>query len=60
MSTQIKEVVARKIFNSRGEETREVDKKTKTGFGRATAPAGASKGDAEVVYYPKRDLDEFH
>jgi len=60
LSIQIKEDVARKIFNSCGEKTREVDKKTKTGFGRATAPAGASKGHAEVVYYPKLDVDEFH
>jgi enolase len=57
MSTQIKEVVARKIFNSRGEETIEVDIVTKSGFGRAAAPAGASKGLAEVVYYPKGGVD---
>lgn len=60
MSTQIKEDVARKIFNSRGEKTIEVDKKTKTAFGRATAPDRASKGHAEVAYYPKGDVDEFH
>jgi len=60
LSIQIKEDVARKIFNSRGGKTIEVDKRTKTGFGRATAPAGASKGHAEVVYYPKLDVDEFH
>lgn len=53
MSTQIKRVTARKVFNSRGEETIEVDIETKSGFGRAAAPAGASKGLAEVVYYPK-------
>lgn len=57
MSTQIKKVVARKIFNSRGEETIEVDIVTKSGFGRAAAPAGASKGLAEVVYYPKGGVD---
>jgi enolase len=57
MSTQIKKVVARKIFNSRGEETIEVDIATKSGFGRAAAPAGASKGLAEVVYYPKGGVD---
>jgi enolase len=57
LSTQIKEVVARKIFNSRGEETIEVDIETKSGFGRAAAPAGASKGGAEVVYYPKGGVD---
>ncbi|MCW3982325.1 MAG: hypothetical protein NWE81_04360 [Candidatus Bathyarchaeota archaeon] len=52
-SARIKEVAARKILNSRGEETIEIDIKTKSGFGRAAAPAGASKGLAEVVYYPK-------
>jgi len=57
LSTQIKDVMARKIFNSRGDETIEVDIKTKSGFGRAAAPAGASKGLAEVVYYPKGDVD---
>jgi enolase len=57
MSTQIKKVVARKVFNSRGEETIEVDIVTKSGFGRAAAPAGASKGLAEVRYYPKGGVD---
>ena len=57
MSTQIKKVVARKIFNNRGEETIEVDIRTKSGFGRAAAPAGASKGLAEVAYYPKGGVD---
>ena len=57
MSTQIKEVTVRKIFNSRGEETIEVDIVTNSGFGRTAAPAGASKGLAEVVYYPKGDVD---
>jgi enolase len=52
-STRIEEVTARRIFNSRGEETIEIDIKTKSGFGRAAAPAGASKGLAEVVYYPE-------
>ncbi len=49
--------MVRKIFNSRGEETIEVDIVTKSGFGRTAAPAGASKGLAEVVYYPKDDVD---
>ncbi|UCB59897.1 MAG: phosphopyruvate hydratase [Candidatus Bathyarchaeota archaeon] len=57
MSTEIKEIAARKIFNSRGEETIEVDIKTESGFGRAAAPAGASKGGAEVLYYPKGGVD---
>jgi len=57
LSTKIKKAVARKIFNSRGEETIEVDIVTESGFGRAAAPAGASKGLAEVVYYPKGGVD---
>ena len=44
MSSVIEDVTARKIFNSRGEETVEIDIVTTAGFGRASAPAGASKG----------------
>ncbi len=49
--------MARKVFNSRGEETIEVDIVTTDGFGRAGAPAGASKGKAEVVSYPEGGVD---
>jgi enolase len=58
MSTVIEDVIARKVFNSRGEETIEVDVITTSGFGRASAPAGESRGKAEVVYYPKGGVDE--
>jgi len=58
MSSLIEDVMARKIFNSRGEETIEVDILTTAGFGRASAPAGASKGKAEVVSYPEGGVDE--
>ena len=58
MSTVIEDVTARKTFNSRGEETLEVDITTMAGFGRASAPAGASKGKAEVVSYPQGDVDK--
>ena len=58
MSTVIEDVIARKIFNSRGEETIEVDVITTSGFGRASAPAGESRGKAEVVYYPQGGVDE--
>jgi len=58
MSSVIEDVTARKIFNSRGEETLEIDVVTTAGFGRASAPAGASKGKAEVVPYPKGGADE--
>ena len=53
MSTVIEDITARKIFNSRGEETLEVDVTTTAGFGRASAPSGASRGKAEVVPYPE-------
>ncbi len=52
MSSIIEDLIARKIFNNRGEETIEVDVITTTGFGRASAPAGKSRGKAEVIYYP--------
>ncbi len=49
--------MARKVFNSRGQETIEVDVVTTDGFGRAGAPAGASRGKAEVVSYPEGGVD---
>jgi enolase len=58
MSSIIEDVMARKLFNSRGQETIEVDIVTVDGFGRAAAPAGASKGKAEVVSYPEGGVDE--
>ncbi|MBS7646838.1 MAG: enolase C-terminal domain-like protein [Candidatus Bathyarchaeia archaeon] len=58
MSTVIEDVIARKVFNSRGEETIEVDVITNSGFGRASAPAGKSRGKAEVVYFPQGGVDE--
>ena len=57
MSSIIEDVIARKLFNSRGQETIEVDIITTDGFGRAAAPAGASKGKAEVISYPKGGVD---
>ncbi|MEM2104853.1 MAG: phosphopyruvate hydratase [Candidatus Bathyarchaeia archaeon] len=58
MSATIEDVIARKVFNSRGEETIEVDIITTSGFGRASAPAGKSRGKAEVAYYPPGGVDE--
>ncbi|MDI6805391.1 MAG: enolase C-terminal domain-like protein [Candidatus Bathyarchaeia archaeon] len=58
MSTTIEDVIARKVFNTRGEETIEVDVITTSGFGRASAPAGESRGKAEVVYYPQGGVDQ--
>ncbi|MCL6578437.1 MAG: phosphopyruvate hydratase [Candidatus Bathyarchaeota archaeon] len=58
MSAIIEDIIARKVFNSRGEETIEVDVITGSGFGRAAAPAGESRGKAEVVYYPQGGVDQ--
>lgn len=52
MSSIIEDLIARKVFNNRGEETIEVDVVTTAGFGRASAPSGKSRGKAEVIYYP--------
>jgi enolase len=58
VSSIIEDIIARKIFNNRGEETIEVDIITTSGFGRASAPAGKSRGKAEVVYYPQGGVDQ--
>jgi enolase 1/2/3 len=58
VSSIIEDLIARKVFNSRGEETIEVDVMTTSGFGRASAPAGKSRGKAEVVYYPQGGVDQ--
>jgi enolase len=58
MSSLIEDIMVRKLFNSRGQETIEVDIVTSIGFGRASAPAGASKGKFEVVSYPEGGVDE--
>ncbi len=57
MSSIIEDLIARKVFNNRGEETIEVDVVTTAGFGRAGAPAGKSRGKAEVVYYPSGGVE---
>ena len=50
MTTQIHDVIAREIWDSRGRPTLEVDVKLTGGVcGRAVAPAGASMGNAEAV-----------
>lgn len=58
MSTVIEDIIARKVLNSRGEETIEVDVVTTSSFGRASAPAGKSRGKAEVVSYPQGGVDQ--
>jgi enolase len=58
VSAIIEDLIARKIFNNRGEETIEVDVITTSGFGRTSAPAGKSRGKAEVAYYPQGGVDQ--
>jgi enolase len=58
VSAIIEDIIARKIFNSRGEDTIEVDVITTSGFGRASAPAGKSRGKTEVAYYPQGGVDQ--
>jgi len=48
----IEDVRVRKILDSRGNPTVEVDVITWNGFGRAAAPSGASTGAHEVVAFP--------
>lgn len=56
--TIIQRVKARRIFNSRGEETVEVSIETLGGRGVAAAPAGKSRGLYEVEYYPPGGVKE--
>ncbi len=51
----IEDVLARRIFDSRGNPTIEVDVYVEGGFGRAAAPAGASTGTYEAVAIPVDD-----
>jgi enolase len=45
---KIERIVARKIFNGRGDPTVEIDIYTEGGFGRSSAPSGASCGKFEA------------
>jgi enolase len=58
VTVPIKEVVGRLCFNSRGQETVEVDVKAGDGFGRAMAPAGASVGRFEAQNFPQGGVRE--
>ena len=58
MSTVIEDVKARQILNSRGNLTIEVDVYTIDGFGRASAPSGASTGRAEAAPFPDGGVEE--
>ncbi|MFQ5815677.1 MAG: phosphopyruvate hydratase, partial [Candidatus Hydrothermarchaeaceae archaeon] len=56
--TIIEDVRARKIVDSRGNWTIEVDVITRFGFGRCAAPSGASTGKYEVKPFPENDVDK--
>lgn len=58
MAAIIEDIRARKIFDSRGDATIEVEITTTEGYGIASAPSGASRGKAEVVAYPPGGVDE--
>ncbi|MDI6654344.1 MAG: phosphopyruvate hydratase [Candidatus Hydrothermarchaeota archaeon] len=58
MPTIIEDIKARKILDSRGNWTIEVDVATKGGFGRCAAPSGASTGEFEVVSFPENGADK--
>jgi len=53
MSTIIEDVNLRRVFNSLGDPTIEVEVLTEDGFGRVSAPSGTSRGKSEVAPYPK-------
>jgi enolase len=58
LSAIIEDVTARKILNSRGDATIEVDVTTIDGLGSASAPSGASTGKAEAVPFPEGGVEE--
>lgn len=55
--TLIEDVVIRKILDSRGNPTIEVDVFTESGNGRFSAPSGASTGIHEVAAFPEEGVD---
>jgi enolase len=57
LDSVIEDVHVRKILDSRGNPTIEVDVITWNGFGRAAAPSGASTGSREVVSFPEGGVD---
>lgn len=55
--TLIEDLVIRKVLDSRGNPTVEVDVYTTSGFGRFPAPSGASTGVHEAVAFPEGSVD---
>ncbi len=58
MDSVIEEVLIRKISDSRGNPTIEVEITTSDGYGIAAAPSGASTGSLEVTAFPEIGVDE--
>jgi len=58
LDSVIEDVRVRKILDSRGNPTVEVDIITWNGFGRAAAPSGASTGSREVVSFPEGGVSQ--
>jgi enolase len=57
--SQIIEVIAREILDSRGNPTLEVEVQTELGFGRAAVPSGASTGEYEAVELRDGDKNRY-
>ncbi|MDG6221361.1 MAG: enolase, partial [Candidatus Thermoplasmatota archaeon] len=55
--TLIEDVYIRKVLDSRGNTTVEVEVATESGFGSAMAPSGASTGTHEATAFPKGGPD---
>ncbi|MEM0138932.1 MAG: enolase [Thermoplasmatales archaeon] len=56
--SRIQDARIRKILDSRGNDTVEVEIATEWGFGQASAPSGASKGKTEVMDFPKGGIEQ--
>jgi len=55
--TTIEDIAIRKVFDSRGNPTVEVEVATLMGLGRFSAPSGASTGKHEVRSFPAEGVD---
>lgn len=53
----IESAVARKVLDSRGNATVEVEMFTESGYGLTAAPSGASTGEHEVQAFPRKGVD---
>lgn len=58
LPTTIRDAIARKVFDSRGFFSIEVDIYTESGFGSFSSPSGASRGRYEAVAFPPGGVDE--